>query len=392
MRILFALPGLHKVHRGAEVAFESLARELARTPGVEVTLMGAGVERPGEPYRFRTVRCIPRERFEGLPSLPTLRTNDAYEELTFAPGLFRAYAPAEYDVTCTCAYPFTNWVLRAGWRRRARPAHVFITQNGDWPAHAGNSEYRFFSCEGLVCTNPEYFERNRARWRSTLIPNGVDTARFSPGAGNRARFGLPDGVPLALTVSALIGSKRVAEGIRCAAKVPGLHLVVAGDGQLRESVDKCGKELLGERYRRMTVTHDAMPDLYRSADVLLHMSRDESSSLTYLEALATGLPVVTHATPVTRWTFEDQAFLVDTADEEATARELSRALEAHSEAQVTARRALADRRFSWKAIAAKYLAFFEEVVAEQQRHQAAPQPDQPGPEQVSGGARPSPPS
>jgi hypothetical protein len=50
------------------------------------------------------------------------------------------------------------------------------------------------------------------------------------------------------------------------------------------------------------------------------MSREESSALTYLGALATGLPVVAQATPVTRWTFEDQAFLVDTSDEEATAR------------------------------------------------------------------------
>ena len=365
MRILFALPGLHKVHRGAEVAFESIARELARIPGVDVSLIGTGAERPDEPYRFRSVRCIPRERFERLPSLPTLRSNDAYEELTFAPGLFRAYAPAEYDVTCTCAYPFTNWVLRAPWRWRARPAHVFITQNGDWPAYARNSEYRFFHCEGLVCTNPEYFDRNRSRWRSTLIPNGVDTARFAPGAGSRARFGLREGAPVALMVSALIGSKRVAEGIRCAAKVPGLHVVVAGDGELRERVDSCGRELLGERYRRMSVAHDAMPDLYRSADVLLHMSREESFGLIYLEALATGLPVVAHATPVTRWMFEDQAFLVDTSDEEATARELSRALEARSQAQIVARRALADRRFSWKEIAATYLSFFEEVVAAQ---------------------------
>ena len=65
------------------------------------------------PVGARTVRCVPRERFERLPALPTLRSNDAYEELTFAPGLFGAYAPGEYDVTCTCAYPFTNWVLRA---------------------------------------------------------------------------------------------------------------------------------------------------------------------------------------------------------------------------------------------------------------------------------------
>jgi glycosyltransferase involved in cell wall biosynthesis len=362
LRVLFALPGLHRVRRGAEIAFESIARELAWTPGVEVTLIGTGLERAGEPYRFRGARCIPRERFEHMPSLPTLRSNDAYEELSFAPGLFLAYSPGDYDITCTCAYPFTNWVLRAPWRR-SRPAHIFITQNGDWPAHARNSEYRFFHCDGLVCTNPEYFERNRARWRSALIPNGVDVARFAPRASSRARFGLPEDAPVALIVSALIESKRVVEGVRCAARVPGLHLVVAGDGELRERVDACGRELLGERYRRMTIAHEAMPDLYRAADVLLHMSKGEPFGIIYVEALATGLPVVAHETSATQWTLEDQAFLVDTTDEVATARELSRALGARSPAQVTARRALAEQRFSWKKIASTYLAFFEEVLA-----------------------------
>jgi glycosyltransferase involved in cell wall biosynthesis len=361
--VLFALPGLHRVQRGAEVAFESIARELARIPGVEVTLIGTGTERPGEPYRFRGVPCVPRERFERLPSLPTLRTNTAYEELTFAPGLLRAYAPPEYDITCTCSYPFTNWLLRAPWRRRARPAHVFITQNGDWAAQARNSEYRLFHCDGLVCTNPEYFQRNSARWRSTLIPNGVDLARFAPGPGSRARFGLPEGVPIALMVSALIESKRVVEGVRCVARIPDLHLVVAGDGELRDPVDACGRELLGDRFRRLTLGHDAMPDLYRAADLVLHMSREEAFGISYVEALATGLPVVAHETPVTRWLFEDKAFLVNTTDEEASARELGRALEARSPAQVAARRALAEQRFSWKAIATMYLAFFEELLA-----------------------------
>jgi glycosyltransferase involved in cell wall biosynthesis len=363
LRVLFALAGLHRVHRGAEVAFESIARALARSPGVEVTLIGTGAERPGEPYRFRGVPCIPRERFEGMPSIPALRAADSYEELSFAPGLFRAYAPAAYDVTCTCAYPFTNWVLRAPWRRRAAPAHVFITQNGDWPARAGNSEFRFFRCEGLVCTNPDYYERNRSSWRSVLIPNGVDTDRFSPGRGDRARFGLPEGVPVALIVSALIESKRVEAGLRSVAAVPGLHVVVAGDGPLRAAVDACGRALLGERFRRITVGHEAMPDLYRSADVLLHMSQNESSALTYVEALATGLPVVAHETPVTRWTFEDQAFLVDTSGPEATAGAVIRALAARSPGQIAGRRALAERRFSWSAIAASYATFLGEVVA-----------------------------
>ena len=41
MRILFALAGLHRVNRGAEVAFISIALELART-GHKVALIGSG--------------------------------------------------------------------------------------------------------------------------------------------------------------------------------------------------------------------------------------------------------------------------------------------------------------------------------------------------------------
>lgn len=57
-----------------------------------------------------------------------------------------------------------------------------------------------------------------------------------------------------------------------------------------------------------------MPDLYRAADVLLHMSQDEPFGNVYVEALATGLPIVAHSTLVTQWILEDQAILVDTCD------------------------------------------------------------------------------
>src|SRR3546814_12350094 len=86
---------------------------------------------------------------------------------------------------------------------------IFVTQNGDWPAYASNTEYRSFSCDGLVCTNPDYLERNSVRWNCALIPNGVDLARFSPGAAERARFGLPEGRPIVLMVSAFLPTKQI---------------------------------------------------------------------------------------------------------------------------------------------------------------------------------------
>ncbi|HTP27793.1 MAG TPA: glycosyltransferase family 4 protein, partial [Anaeromyxobacteraceae bacterium] len=304
----------------------------------------------------------PRERFEHAPSLPVLRSHYEYEELTFLPGLMGAYSPDDYDVTCTCSYPFSNWALRAMRGRRPRPAHIFITQNADWQAQAGNAEYRFFGCDGLVCTNPVYYERNRARWRSALIPNGVDATIFAPGP-RRSRFGMPHDAPVALIVSALIPSKRVLEGIRAVAQLKNLHLLVAGDGDLRAEVDALGGQLLGSRFRRVTVSHAEMPDLYRAADVLLHMSQADPSPLAYIEAIATGLPVVAHDEPVTRWTFEDAAFLVDNSNLSNVVAALDRALRSTSPDQVAARRSLVERRFTWSAIAQSYAEFFEEVLS-----------------------------
>src|SRR5262245_49923389 len=137
MRILFALPGLHRYDRGAEIAFISIATELSKA-GDEVTLIGSGTNRAGAPYRFIHAESVRRELFEWAPSLPILRQECAYEEATFVPGLLWRYRPVEYDVTVTCSFPFTNWVLRRPVLRGARPPHVFVTQNGDWPAQARN--------------------------------------------------------------------------------------------------------------------------------------------------------------------------------------------------------------------------------------------------------------
>jgi glycosyltransferase involved in cell wall biosynthesis len=364
LRILFALPGLHRVVRGAEVAFESVAREIAKTPGHAVTLVGSGPAREGEPYDYRRARCIRREWFEKLPAVPFLRGHYVWEELTFSPGLWWSYSPRQFDVTVTCGFPYAHWILRRT-RRKGGPKHVYVTQNGDWVVAARNWEFKHFDCDGLVCTNPQYFERHKDRFRSALIPNGVDPDVFHPGPADRAAFGLPAGAPLALMVSALISSKRVLEGIRAAAQVPDLHLMLAGDGELRGDVAALGQELMPGRFHNGTFPRSRMPELYRCADVFLHMSQDEPSANAYLEALASGLPVVAHDWEVVRWTMDGLGNLVDTSDLAAVAAALRAAIGRRSESDVAARTAMIRRRFAWKSIAQAYCRFFRDVVGAQ---------------------------
>jgi glycosyltransferase involved in cell wall biosynthesis len=359
MRVLFALPGLHRYDRGAELAFISIASELARA-GDAVTLVGSGPEREMTPYRFLHVPSIRREKFEHFPSIPVLRDECAYEDLTFAPNFLRRYRPADYDITIGCNYPFSNWVLRLPVLGGRRPPHVFVTENGDWPAFVRESEYRLFGCEGLVCTNPEFFERNKSRWRCRLIPNGVDCERFSPGVPHRDEFGLPPDRLIVLMVSALISSKRVGAGIEAVSRIPDAHLVVAGDGPLRRTIEADAARLLPGRFTRLSVAPDKMPLLYRSADVFLHLSKNESSSLAFLEAMACGLPVVAHESPQLRWIAGDDEFLLDTENPADVADQIKRARNAEPIRQQRRLAKVAD--FSWKKIAHEYREFLQEII------------------------------
>ena len=86
MRILFALPGLHRFDRGAEVALLSIATELAKRGG-SITLIGSGPVRPSVPYRYFTAYSVRRERFERWPKLPPFRSEYVFEEFTFTGGV-----------------------------------------------------------------------------------------------------------------------------------------------------------------------------------------------------------------------------------------------------------------------------------------------------------------
>jgi len=359
VRILFALSGIHRVNRGAEVAFLAVAQELSKA-GDDVTLIGSGPAIPDRPYDYIQVGAVPRERFERFPKFPVLRGDIWWEDLTFSAGLLRAYRPRDFDVTVTCAYPFTNWTLRRPVIGGHRPPHVFVTQNGDWPAYSNDAEYSFFGCEGLVCINPDYFQRNRKDYRCALIPNGVDTLRFLPGPSDRAAFQLDGDAPVVLMVSALIPSKNIANGIDAVSRIPNAILIVAGDGPLRDDLRRQADVLMPGRYRQIQVSPDRMPDLYRAANVFLHLSRNESFGNVYVEALSCGLPVVAYDLPRTRWIIGDAGFLCGSDQAEALAKTISLALatgqqrEEHAVSRAS--------KFKWSEIALQYRRFLEEVV------------------------------
>lgn len=354
LRFLFALPGFHQEERGAEVALLAVADELARG-GDTVTVIGSGPPRPGTAYAYRQVRTINRRHLERLPFIPPFRSETVWEDASFAFGLRGAYRPRDFDVSLTCNFPFTHWVLRRG--GADRPRHLYVTQNGNWPAVSDKAEFRYFDCDGLVCTNPDYQAETQDRWRTALIPNGIDPARFTGVAGDRAALGLPTDRKIVLMVSALIDTKRVLDGMRAVAPLGDTHFAVAGDGPLRGEVEALAADILPGRFTRLSLPAPQMPVLYHSVDGFLHMSLTEAFGNVYVEAMASGLPIVAHDSARLRWIVGARDTLCDTTRPDATVAALERAL-AVGQGDADPRA----QQFAWPQIAVQYDAFAHEVL------------------------------
>ncbi|UUL81384.1 glycosyltransferase [Sphingomonas qomolangmaensis] len=123
---------------------------------------------------------------------------------------------------------------------------------------------------------------------------GVDQARFAPGDRDAAKARLGVTGPLVVSVGALIARKGHAIVIDAVARLAGVSLLIAGDGPdrsgLQARIDAAG---VGDRVRLLgSVPHDDLPALLGAADVMALASSSEGLANAWVEALASGTPIV----------------------------------------------------------------------------------------------------
>ncbi len=129
------------------------------------------------------------------------------------------------------------------------------------------------------------------------VPNGVDPERFTPGRSEaRARLGVMDSETVVLLARRLVAKNGVRVLAEAAAHFvrPGVRIVFAGDGPERGTVETILRQSGCEDAALFlgSVPNTAMPDIYRAADISVLPSFLEATSITGLESMATGLPLV----------------------------------------------------------------------------------------------------
>ncbi len=213
-----------------------------------------------------------------------------------------------------------------------------------------------------------------------LVGNGVDTERYAapPDATDaevRARLGLVPGAPMFLAVGGVEERKNTARTLEafCAVRTahPSCRLVIAGGASLLDhdayqrrfaaALSRSG--LPPECVIRAGLwPQRLMPALYRAAAALVFPSIKEGFGLVVLEAMASGVPVVTsRIAPFTEYLDEDDAIWCDPHDSGSIAAAMAASLDPARRSRCVARGLRVAAAHSWAATAHAHLPTYADL-------------------------------
>jgi alpha-1,6-mannosyltransferase len=160
----------------------------------------------------------------------------------------------------------------------------------------------------------------------------------------------------------LVLPRIVAELVR---RTPPVHLVIAGDGPLREKLEAEAAAIAPGRIHVLGhVNREAVWRLLRACDVFVHPNPREPFGLGPLEAMAAGAPVVAPASGGLRTYATDENAWLSAADPRSMADAVAACLNAATErhCRVDAGRRTAGR-YTWLAAADRMFAGYDEAAA-----------------------------
>jgi len=235
----------------------------------------------------------------------------------------------------------------------------------------------------LVCVSQLWQDALRDRYGIVAhrVFNGVDCQRFTPTSNDteadvaqRLRLG---GGPRLLTVGGLEPRKNSLGLLRAFAYLrrthPQAQLVIAGGATLfdyqpyRQACFELMAELgleVGEAVVLPGVVSEAdLPALYRLADSFVFPSLQEGWGLVVLEAMASGVPVVTaNQPPFTEFLAPHQALLVDPHSPEAMAAAMVDSLRPEVRRALVAAGLACCQGYDWQVSAERHVRLYQQLI------------------------------
>ena len=204
-----------------------------------------------------------------------------------------------------------------------------------------------------------------------ILYTGIDLDQFQPVDRPAAKKALGIDGPLILTAGALIPLKGQALAIDALDHLPGVTLMLAGEGPERAALERRARRFGGRVRFLGGRPHQELAALMAAADVLVHPSEREGLANVWLEALASGTPVViSDAGGAHEIVDRPEAGRIVPRDPAAIA-EAVRAILADPPAQAEVRKSA--ERFSWEKNRKEQFDYLSSLVEDYQPKAAHPE-------------------
>ncbi|WP_428968729.1 glycosyltransferase [Sphingomonas sp. Xoc002] len=289
---------------------------LAMRPGIAVRVVapiGLPVWPLARSARFRAQAALPlREEWAGLDvSRPRFLTIPGTAGRFHVPALVRALAPvldrlrdeARFDVIdASFFFPDGPAAVALGRRYgvpvsiKARGADIHLW--GHAPATRHQIARAAMRADGLLAVSDAMADDVAAlgvsRHRIRVHHTGVDQSRFQPIDREAAKQALGVTGPLVVSLGALIPRKGHGVVIDAVARLPGVTLMIVGEGAERAALTaRAERAGVADRVRLIgAIPHAELPPLLGAADVMALASASEGLANAWVESLACGTPVV----------------------------------------------------------------------------------------------------
>jgi len=304
-RVAVISSGLGHVNRGIEMWARNLAYSL-KQEGIDVTLFKGGGDVNSEIEKV--IPCIKRNSWllGGVNSrvIPFPHRYTAEQISLFFPLLIKLRD--KYDIIHLGDPILAKILLKTKNLGLIHSKIVFV--NGVGWSYEWCDDFNY-----VQVLAPHYIEMAKRKGVDTKnwfsIPNSVDIKRFKPLEQNiRKELGIPEGAFVILSVGAFTKRyKRMDWVIEEVAILQewssNTYLLIVGESEEEsDALLEYGKEILDNKLIfKSGLPDEKMPLIYNSANVFVLGSASEVFGISFLEAMASGLPVIGHKFPVTEW-------------------------------------------------------------------------------------------
>jgi glycosyltransferase involved in cell wall biosynthesis len=205
--------------------------------------------------------------------------------------------------------------------------------------------------------------------RAHHLPNFVAGGKAEPVP--RKQFYTPEGAPLVVALGRLHKNKAFDVLLEAMSRVPDAYLWIAGDGPLRQELEKTAESLAVKPRTRFLGWREDTAALLAAADVFVCPSRHEPLGNVVIEAWAQAVPVIAADSygPGTLIDNRETGILVPVDDAATMGKAIRNLLEDDKLSRHIARqgRQAYKKDFTEKKVVTQYIDFFESVLEAEQK-------------------------